>query len=163
LFTVAVPSPSPYGEHCSVAGNLHNLSSLWISSLAACCAVSHFAVRLCGNGLPHLQSGREGALKLTQVVEMSEAKFIKRFPEYSQWKTWLNGEEQVGDRAGVVGGCVGFVGCCTQGGGGMDKQQGGISWSTPMAQTWLKEGQVGEGLVSAPAHKVGLAARGHAS
>jgi hypothetical protein len=67
---------------------------------------------------------------------MSEAKFIKRFPEYSQWKTWLNGEEQVGDRAGVVGGCVGFVGCCTQGGGGWTNSKGGFLGVHP----WLRHG-----------------------
>lgn len=42
-----------------------------------------------------LQSGRESALKLTQVVEMGEGQFSKKFPEYSQWKSWLNSEEQV--------------------------------------------------------------------
>lgn len=50
-----------------------------------------------------LQSGREGALKLSQAVGLSEAQFCRRFPEYSQWRSWNNGEEQVGDEQGRKG------------------------------------------------------------
>lgn len=56
------------------------------------------------------QSGREGALKLSQAVGLSEAQFCRRFPEYSQWRSWNNGEEQVGDEQARMGeGCT--AGC----------------------------------------------------
>lgn len=51
------------------------------------------------------QSGREGSVSVMDAVELEEAAFVAKFPEYPKWKCWN------GDQARQVRG-VGAVSYC---------------------------------------------------